>query len=349
MNLENIKEGDIFNSYTEFCRVIEVEPYKGIKRKQSQIRNFSAYMELEVDLESKTNKKVKILKVYDFPKLINKDNSRLNDYTKYGQIMLLLWLCENPSDKVVASKTEIAKKLEYINNKFFAVKNNVSDYSSENNIDIYHIWDFLNSTTNSYNSAVDTVLNKLQQDKAILYNKVMVVREEYIYEDSQGKIQKEVKITPATDLERREILQIENEELFKIGCIDKKQLKNKKRFFVEKFEDSVRKRTKEELNISNYYDAYDIIMNKDGLKRVLEKYEISTVDKETIKKIIRESFKSQVISNAHSRAQASMKKQHEIESMKKAFNNPTLSKEEECRLNSNFIKNISFMANNLLP
>jgi len=339
MNISDIRVGEIFPSYRAFCKALGLEPKEG-DSKPAQEKEISSF----IKYEKITRTKIKILKIYETPKIINNDSHLLPDYTKYGQIVLLLWLMEHKENKVIASKSKIAQSLAYVNQKFFSVKNNGLEYSENNNIDIYHVWDFLNTTTNKYTQAVDTILSKLQNDKAIFYNKIMMIQEIYLEED--GK--KNSCTRPATDTDRRIILQIENEELNKVGCLNKKHLKNRSQSIKSTFEKNIKKRLNKEMNIDYYYDAYDIIMNKDGLQRVLDKYHLSDVDSQSIKNIVKNSFKTGVVQNASNRVLSACAKKEEIENMEKAFNNPTLTQSQIARMDSSYLRNIKTMANDLL-
>lgn len=242
LNIKNIKKGDIFKKYADLCEALEEAPKKGGRSKELHLLDMNRFFAYE-----KKGHSFIIKEIYKNP-ISKKDN--LRNLATYIQPMelYLLQLLKNRGSKISISTTALAHHLQMIDSNFSELYNNKQDICISLGVELFHIYDFMDTTTSAYKNAIKTILRRLEKKNAIMYKETYMVSTL----DEQGKISS---VSEATDYQLDEIIRIKRETMLKYGNTMQEIFSSGK---VQDYYQEVNMNLELSLGIKNCYKAYMI-------------------------------------------------------------------------------------------
>ena len=166
MNLNNIKNGDIFKNWKEFCKAIDIECKKSNNRKGDE-RKLSSLCEWH-----KEGQKVIIDKIYDTPRKIKETRGGANNHNnKYQSLedQLMLTIANNLSKNDIVAYEDRNKKFGKPSNQEPTLtlgKDKSYCYVYMYGIDLYEQLCMVNSKyrENKYNHDIISIKNKMSEN-----------------------------------------------------------------------------------------------------------------------------------------------------------------------------------------
>lgn len=253
LEVNNLKVGQIINSYKELCDILNVE-YKKSHSKATQEKEFKRYF----NWEKETARKIRITEIYLVP--LQKEDLRMNGNNSiYKQDIidgLTLLLRKQKSSLFFCSRGYIAEYLGFYNKNFRACRNNIDETSEhlgtpkENLLDFYYI----NQTRISKN--ITTGLEHFRRNSMAIVKNVIIVCDNNDVHSIATKEQEEM------------ILECENLVKLEIGIQDDYVIYAKNMW--DEYDEKVKTYLEErETGIKYYYNGYAFTIHKD---KVEEKY-----------------------------------------------------------------------------
>lgn len=263
MKIENLKSGMLLKNYKELCKVLEIEPSTGNKKK-SQIKE----LERHVKYHKEGNKFV-IDDVYKevknkMDKRTNGNNTKYADDIEYLILTLLDKFKISKDEKVGFSKNFLYNYCGLSNENYRLVKGNTLKFSQMIDMPVQTINECFEYTNNRMLKTLQSALNRMKKQSFITwgngYNMVMLDENNEQY------------LKVATIEDEKNILSIERNIMDKMGTM------NKRLIFVGGQWDSFKSKTNTELkkvypNLYYYYDSISFNYNNKDIKRALDQYE----------------------------------------------------------------------------
>lgn len=288
MNLNTLKEGQIFSSQKKLCEHLGLEYKDSTDSRKSQLKKFNNYF-----LYEKQGRKFIIKKVYDKPNISptkRKGNNNIGYIDSIEKLILDLLVREVNLKKIFLSKHQLLKELKMINDNYAYCKYRVPRLSKLKNINENNIHEFYKSTDKVLQRNLENALDNLRNKSLLFWTKEITVCKitpnlnennrltinRHTYTDEFGEVIKDYKINnalyftfrEATDEEKRHILKTERNIMRSLECKNKQEIiKNKK---WNEFKDQVEIKILNDLNIAYYYESYKILCNDEG---ILEEWE----------------------------------------------------------------------------
>lgn len=254
MNISNIKPGDVFKNYKALCEALEVDVKTG-KSKQIQIQDISNAIEFKKIGHSFEIINIKVEKV-----LKKRHKGNTSPHIVPLKILLLSRLKEEGGYSLI-TKTDLAKSLKMINNKFSDFFYDRRDIAKKFQMDINIVNEFFDITRPGYEGAITTVLNQLKKANALHYDIPTMI----IYYNEE--LQKNDTPVVATDKEIKSILQIKRQVMKNHG-------KHMQDIFTNgsfhKYNEELKEELFKTMKISNTYEVYKIISIEEGIQDELE-------------------------------------------------------------------------------
>ncbi|RBW69465.1 hypothetical protein [Bacillus taeanensis] len=249
MEIDKLKEGQVFKNYKELCKELGVEIKNG-KSKKYQLVELSRYCNYRKD-----GHKFNIEEVYKnpLPKVENKRNAK---YKNLIELLVLDLLAQCNDKSITISRSKLLRIINMTNIYYGYCSENVPELSDYTKIREAIIYDFYNTSNSNFKSTVETALKGLRDRSVIIYNTVTKV----------SKDNKTVNET-ATEEELEIILECENKVLEELGFEKISEVRCSR--YWKKFKKSVKEKLNERSNIDFYYIAYDITISKKYIDKKL--------------------------------------------------------------------------------
>lgn len=290
LNLENIKPGQIVESYSQLCNLLGIKPKQGGDSRISQRKELERY----INCENISRNKILINEIYLIPKpKVDKrkegNNAVYRDYFIIGLISMLRRCKKN---HLLCSRGRLIEQLGFVNKNYRNCRSNPKETAMELKIPEEYLLDFY-------------MINNTKLIKNIESNLVYFERKSYYIVDKVTAVcikngNKEFHRV-ATEDEKELIVKCENEVKAMLGIQDNAEIFYKHLWTV--FNNNVKQKLKEEgSDICYYYKAYNFSIHKDTIEKLYEslvKQENSSLGK--IKKEINEKYKESAITSLDSR------------------------------------------------
>lgn len=243
MNIKNLEVGLVVKNYKELCSLLG-EKVKGGDSKKAQLSNWSLYFKYHKD-----GNKFVIDEIYE--DALEKEETR-GRKSIYGDTiqLLILDLLGYKNGKITISKRKLIESLGMANTNYYGCYQNLRKLSQYLNMDINYIYDFYNVNNNNFSSILRSALDSLENKRIINYSRIKKVKK---YGATSATI--------ANDDEIELILKVEKDALVKLGYDDMNSIRKSKDW--KKFNPLVEEKLHELSDIKYYYNAYEIIINKD--------------------------------------------------------------------------------------
>jgi len=203
VNIKNIKVGNVFKKYADLCEAIEEKPRTGGRNRDLHHLDMKRYFNFQ-----KKGHSYIITEIMSTP-ISKKENLRnLASYIRPMELYLLQ-LLKNRGSKISISTSALAHQLQMIDNNFSELYNNKQEVCTKLGVEMFHIYDFMDTTTSAYKNAIKTILRRLEKKNAILYKETYMVS----LEDIDGRIT----VVEATDHQLEEIIKVKRETMYKYG------------------------------------------------------------------------------------------------------------------------------------
>jgi hypothetical protein len=258
MNIEKLISGKTFKNYKELCTDLGMEVKKSSKSKKYQLRELERYCTY-----IKEGHSFKITEVFSDPrpKVDNRGKSEGSRRDVYGNLIQLLiadLLAQTKAGRISISRGRLLLAINMVNENYSYCGENVPKLSKYTDIEEAVIYDFLNTSNSNFKSTVETALKQLMDKRIIWYDRVTKV--------SKGNTR-----DTATQEDKEIIMKYETEVLKSFGYKSISQVRSSKHWKL--FKKEVQKLLNKNSDIDYYYFAYDITVNKEGLKE--ERQELS--------------------------------------------------------------------------
>lgn len=291
MNIENLNKYELIKNYKELCAILGIEE-KGGRGKTLQLKELARFFKFH-----KVGHKYIIDEIYEQP--LRKVDKRVmankvgknNLYCKDIQSLIIDILARSSQERVYLSTNSFLKKLDMINNNYNDGRKNISKLSEIINVPKQYCYDFYYSTNNKLRDKLETALKSLRNRALISWEYCITVcirtvdlelnELEAVRLDKSDKLLKKVKVIHrrATANERKLIVEIENEELERLGCDDMQQV------FLSgewtNFKKRVNQKLLYEANIEYYYNSYDVVYNTKNILKEINSNTINRADNTT--------------------------------------------------------------------
>lgn len=310
MNINNVKEGQIFKNYKAICAALGINPKTG-KSKQLQLKDWERYFTY-----SKDGYNFIINEIYDTPmeKVDNRGgaNNVLAHSKKMDDTLTYMLNCQ-PNGELFMTMNRLLEAMKMINSNYRFGNSNRRKVSNYLDIEEAFVEEFFDITKRTLKSNIESMLNRLESKALIYWHKVKMVcvatgqiqtnelgkakvNYEYVvdeYDNEQIKLStetsEELRYRIATDEEIKLISQIEGEIMDDLKCENKQELVVKNKWEI--FRKSVNRILNEKANIIFYYDSYKIIRNEDRLAREANKVDILSLNKDVQNQLLNNAAK----------------------------------------------------------
>ena len=261
MNIAALKQhvesnGNEFKSYRHLCEVLEVKP-KGSSSKKAQEKEMARYF---VHSKGKGYRLI-VNEIYDKPKVDYSGNKAYN-----GLIQLLLTDYFLDKRHVVASRNFLLFNVNVINSKYTHNRGRKEKYAEELEVDNDFVYDFFNTTDDTFKDAIETALRNLRYQSLILYSWEPIVVD---YDD---------KHRVATLEERDMILKAEFEAKKQMDYKDYREIMFNPSKLKESREIQNEFLRENNIKIKLNYMGYNINILKEEIAKAQEKMIISYLD-----------------------------------------------------------------------
>ena len=281
---EQLQVGQVFKSYRQLAEFLN-EKVKTGNSKNAQIKEWERHFKYHKD-----GNKFIIDGIYN--ESLEKDDNR-GRKSIYGDAiqLLILDMLGYKNGKITISKRKLIESLGMANTNYYGCYQNLVKLSQYLNMDINYIYDFYNVNNNNFSSIIRTALNRLENKRIINCNRIKKVK---LFDNQSTTI--------ATDLEVEMILKYEKEALIKLGYSDMDSIRKSKDW--KKFNPLVEEKLHANTNIDYYFNAYEIIINKEFVdyeKENLVSLILSKLSRESTKKTLNQLIIENGIINAENR------------------------------------------------
>ncbi|QSF43517.1 hypothetical protein [Paenibacillus tianjinensis] len=153
------------------------------------------------------------------------------------------------------AKNRLLNSLNMVNSNYRECRQYIPSLSEYINIEQFDIFEFYRSADSTLKNNLERALNELQNKKNIFWSQIMMVSIQNI-------------IRPARDGQEYEnILRIQGEVLDEFNCEDMRGIIGTGKY--DEYSKRVNERLNKEMGIQFIYEAYDIQLNRERLKREL--------------------------------------------------------------------------------
>ena len=283
MNIKMIKKSQMFKSYVELCKALDIKPEpNGSNSRKSQIKEMEKYFSFT------TNRRMIIITdVYNKERVKMDKRTRGNntihaENVEYMLISLLSKFDIVRDARIGLSKNFIFSYTGLSNENYKLAKTNRLKFSQLIDMPIQEINECFDYSSNRMLQTVQSALNRMKKKALITwgYGYNLILKDET---DNDSYM-----IVADAALEK-DILNIERKVLQEFGCDTKRQvfLCSNWSEFKKSVEEELRK---EYPNLKYYYDSICINFNKDDILRELERIESSGINKLEVKNNVNKNF-----------------------------------------------------------
>jgi hypothetical protein len=316
MKVEKLYEGQTFKNYKELCLELGMEIKKSADTKNAQFKELARFCKL-----NKIGHKIFIEEVYTTP--LPKTENRGKD-SIYGNLIQLLItdLLAQCDGHISISRSKLMLTIGMINCNYSECRELVQKLAKYTEIDEKVIYDFYNTSTNSFKSVVETALKSLMDKRVIMYNKVIKISEKDKYTTRT-----------ATEKELNLIMDVEKLILDELGYkqISSVRVSKDWKTFRTKSKHLLQQRS----DIDFYFTAYDITIHEKYI--VEERNELVSL---LLKQVNRQESKDELNQLIYTNLLLNAQKRHE-----KAFTSRKMGK---VRITQTYIENFERLSNILI-
>lgn len=260
IDVTQISEGEVFNTYPELCKALRCEVCGG-NQKKKQLKEWQRYFNYEKD-----GNKFIITEVYNEPMSEEYRIAANAKYTGLIQNILLSYLSQQKQEVAYITQQGLWETFGMINERYMEMRErnrreellNLSE-----DMTMFDINDFFKRSNTKFRDIVKVSLNSLKRRKLILFEEVyrvgVPIYDKYEYRGFEYR--------DATDSEKRYILKTERNLLkefgfetdFQMFCSDKR----------DDYYDALDKFFQEEKGWRNVYYCYKFIYDKENIIEAL--------------------------------------------------------------------------------
>lgn len=257
LNINNLTEGQIFNTYPELCKTLGCEVYGGCQ-KTKQLKDFERYFNYEKD-----GKKFIIKEIYPEPISEEYRIAANAKYVTFIQNILLSYLSQQEEEIVYLSQQKLWTILGLVNNMYFTMR---ASHRREDlmklseDMTMFDINHFFTRSSLKFCDIVKNALNSLKRRKLLLYEEPYRIGELVPNHDF---FRSDVIYRDATDAEKKYILRNEHRVLKSLGfaSINQMLMSNKRNEYYEELNNIFQ----EERDWFHVYSCYKFIYDKSNI------------------------------------------------------------------------------------
>lgn len=335
MNIENLEIGKEYKNYAKLCEVLEIIP-KTSNSKKSQIKEMKRRFDFK---KAEKGNGLIITEIYNEIKPKEENQGNLPNYIKYMELLLLQCLQGNKTKKMTISKIKLAEQLKMIHSDFNKYYGKRKELSEKLDIELMHIYDFMNTTSNAYKNAINTILKRLESRSIIMYD----TRWKTVYKTKwimEGRIQEQIKTYFATDEEKDIIMKIKYDLLQNYDGNMQNVYREGK---LHEFNNEYERLLFEAIGRHNAYKVYDININTSALEseyyKSMEKLRNEVPDGQ-LKNIINHMWSDKNLERMTNKVDSSLSKINGFDEK--------LTKYDVSRLQGNFESSMKILNNRLV-
>jgi hypothetical protein len=292
VNIDKLHKGQTFKNYKELCVELEME-IQTSSSKNAQLKELARYCKF-----NKLGHKFIIEEVYSnpLPKIENRGKSEgsRNNNNVYGdliQLLILDLLAQCKGGYLTISRGKLLLVINVINNNYSQCGEHIRQLSKYADIEEGIIYDFYNTSNSNFKSTVEIALKNLMNKRIIWFDTVTKIVE---LETNIHRI--------ATNKEKETILLCEKQVLDELKFKQISDVRVSKHW--RKFKRKVKRLLNEQSNISYYYLAYEIVVNKSYLqeeRKSLYDLLLETEKRNQYKDKLNMTVQNNIIKNAENR------------------------------------------------
>lgn len=272
LDVSKLKEGQEIKNYKVMCQLLGQVSSTG-KSRQLQEKDWRRYISYH-----KQGNKYIIDEIYDkvLPKIDNRSKGNNSVYIDNIELLILDILAQKENNGILfVSCPKLLEQLGFVNGNYSAGRNNRLKLSELLMIDKDLIDFFYNDTFTRLKRNLENALNRMQKNGYIFWQRVFMIKDNNtqltrVANDSEIEIIINAQCQVLKDMGKNNI-----NEIVLFGLWDT-------------FHHQVCSILQNEFNISNYYNVYKIINNKEFAIRTLKRLESEI--KEGYRKIINDEF-----------------------------------------------------------
>lgn len=297
MDISKLEVGMRVQNYKELCSIIGEKTKTG-NAKVSQIRELERYVSYRKDGFAFI-----IQEIYNIPKPkadARKSPTKRGNNSKYSkdiQALVINSLARATGKGINYPISQIITTFSLASLNYGAGRGDLDNLSKVTKIPAEYAKDFYMIYQAQVRAKIESALNSLRNRALIMWNRtvnvcILVAEEEYNElnnikvelshtKDTQAILKYRSEYRQATDEEKRYIIKIEHEVMQTLRCETLSQVFLSGQW--ERFSNMVNSKLLKHANIVYYYDTYDIVYNKEHIKKanltrlsVTEKKQVST-------------------------------------------------------------------------
>ncbi|MCX2853768.1 MULTISPECIES: hypothetical protein [Bacillus] len=286
---ELLKQGKSFKNHRSFCEEMGLQFKNSTNSKKAQLKELERYCTY-----SKSGHSIVIGQVFDKP-LPKEGNAKNTVYNEIIQWLVLDILAQEHNDgNVTITKSKLISSFGLVNRNYFKHMRDKQGISLLAETGIETVNDFYKTSQSNFKKAIETALKGLVDRSMIMYETVFKVKE-------NGE-----SVSRKATLEEKElILYWQKQVMTEMGYNSLSQLRGSGAKSWNTFENRVKKEVYKRSRVNDYFQAYNITVNR----RHLERECISMLDF-LLKKAKREDFISQINNKVCIKLLTNAKKRH---------------------------------------
>ena len=328
LNLDNIKIGDIFNSYIELCETLGIKPKTSGNSKKSQEAQIKQY----INYEKVSNKKIEIIDIYATPVMVVDNRGKGNNMIYREDFLVILAKMLLKMDKndepMLFSRGKLAEHLCLINTNYRIGRVNVDELSETYKVPVENILDFYSINNTKIAKNIET---------AMLYYE----NEDYFSVNRNIAICIKNKHRMATQEEREliEVCKIKVQEEMKFKSVEEIYFKNMWYVYNERVVKEIQKHNS---NIKYYYRAYEFTyINRAKLQKVYNDMKARKTTVTKTRQELNERYRESSIKSAEKRQDNASKKLNDKNINKFRMEKYLLlTSEKFCKFNHKLVVNL---------
>lgn len=307
MKIEKLTEGMLIKNYKELCALLDL-PVRNGKSKRLQLEDLARFVQLE-----KQGNKFLVKEIYEMakPKIDKRTlpgktgNNAL--YSKDIQALIIDYLAKQKDYCCFLSINAFLKELEMINKNYVTGKKHVFKLSELTKIPVEVCYDYFNTTQVRLKEKLETALKGLRNRALIIWTPDIAVCARVLKEKPEINELSDIKLKDrdslnlsvaveyraATKEEKELIVSVENMVLKDMGLMSLQDA-----FYTgqwKAFKKKVNKYLLDEANIEFYYNAYNVVFNKEN---IAEAQRLQASERKTIKSNLNGNIHNMLNTNA---------------------------------------------------
>ncbi len=286
----NLKSNLIIKSYRVLCSLLKEKVRNGDSQK-SQFKKWGRYFKWE---KVEGSNQIKIIEIFDAPREevkieVKKEKYTPDDVKSLEKVNINL-LVQSEGNHVTIPKNLLLELLYMVNTNYKKYNYNTIELSEKTNIKKQDIDEFYSLTNKMLKENLVKSLNNLYRKNMIFWKTIWIVKLHKIDSDKEA-------YREATKNEYEFIMKTKDDVLKKMGLVEEWQVYTYNRW--KEYTRRVDEILLDQKNIEFFYEAYDIVMNREKIAR--EWYNLTEEEKMIEKSSVNSGILEKVLKLAQDR------------------------------------------------